>query len=122
LISQSRGLGDVYKRQAKATIGATLHFAVASVAALSNAKFEDDFNVNFYPNPTNDTLNVSLGSLPESDYTFSLLDINGKEIVNIPIKNAKLIESISVTTLAKGIYLGVLKTSNKRVTKKVVIE
>lgn len=107
---------------AKATIGATLHFAVASVAALSNAKFEDDFNVNFYPNPTNDTLNVSLGSLPESDYTFSLLDINGKEIVNIPIKNAKLIESISVTTLAKGIYLGVLKTSNKRVTKKVVIE
>ena len=107
---------------AKATIGATLHFASASVAALSNNELNDDFNVSFYPNPTKDTLNVSLGSLPESDYTFSLIDINGKEVVNVPIKNAKLIESISVATLAKGIYLGVLQTSNKRITKKVVIE
>ena len=107
---------------AKATIGATLHFANASVAALSNNELNDDFNVSFYPNPTKDTLNVSLGSLPESDYTFSLIDINGKEIMNVPIKNAKLIESISVATLAKGIYLGVLQTLNKRVTKKVVIE
>jgi aminopeptidase YwaD len=107
---------------AKATIGATLHFASASVVALSNNELNDDFNVSFYPNPTKDTLNVSLGSLPESDYIFSLIDINGKEVVNVPIKNAKLIESISVATLANGIYLGVLQTSNKRVTKKVVIE
>ena len=107
---------------AKATIGATLHFASASVAALSDNERNDDFNVSFYLNPTKDTLNVSLGSLPESNYTFSLIDINGKEVVNVPIENAKLIESISVATLAKGIYLGVLQTSNKRVTKKVVIE
>jgi hypothetical protein len=107
---------------AKATIGATLHFANANVAALSNNEFDNDFNVSFYPNPTKDTLNVSLGSLPESDYTFSLLDINGKEVLHVSIKNAKLIETISLDTLVKGIYLGVLQTLNKRITKKVVIE
>lgn len=107
---------------AKATIGATLHFANANVTALSNKELDNDFNVSFYPNPTKDTLNVSLGSLPESDYTFSLLDINGKEVLHVPIKNAKLIETISLTTLVKGIYLGVLQTLNKRITKKVVIE
>lgn len=107
---------------AKATIGATLHFANANVTALSNNELDNDFNVSFYPNPTKDTLNVSLGSLPESDYTFSLLDINGKEVLHVPIKNAKLIETISLTTLVKGIYLGVLQTLNKRITKKVVIE
>jgi aminopeptidase YwaD len=107
---------------AKATIGASLHFASANVAALSNDQLDNNFNVNFYPNPTKDSLNISLGSLEESDYTFSLVDVNGKEVLNVPIKNAKLIESISMTTLAKGIYLGVLQTSNKRVAKKVVIE
>jgi aminopeptidase YwaD len=107
---------------AKATIGASLHFASANVASLSNDQLDNNFNVNFYPNPTKDSLNISLGSLEESDYTFSLVDVNGKEVLNVPIKNAKLIESISMTTLAKGIYLGVLQTSNKRVAKKVVIE
>lgn len=105
---------------AKAAIGATLHFAQAST--LSNPKNDIDFNVSFFPNPTKDTLNINLGSLSESDYNFSMIDIDGKEVLNVPISNAKLIEPISITTLSKGIYLGVLQTSSKRVTKKVIIE
>jgi hypothetical protein len=105
---------------AKAAIGATLHFVQAST--LSNPKNEADFNVSFFPNPTKDTLNINLGSLTENDYTFLMIDIDGKEVLNVPISNAKLIESIPVSSLAKGIYLGVLQTSNKRVTKKVIIE
>lgn len=105
---------------AKATIGATLHFAQAST--LSNPKNEADFNVSLFPNPTKDTLNINLGSLTENDYTFLIIDIDGKEVLNIPITNAKLIESIPVSSLAKGIYLCVLQTSSKRITKKLVIE
>jgi hypothetical protein len=60
--------------------------------------------------------------LPESEYTFSIIDINGKEVLNTSIKEAKLIESVSVATLAKGIYLGVLQSGSNRITKKIVIE
>ncbi len=107
---------------AKATIGATLHFAQASTASLNNLKVDGDFNVSFFPNPTKDTLNVSLGSLPETNYTFSLIDINGKTVLNVPVSNAKLIESIPVSNLAKGLYLGVLQAGEKRITKKVVVK
>jgi len=61
---------------AKATIGATLHFAQASTS-LTNPEVTD-YNVSFFPNPTKESLNISLGSLPETNYTFSLIDINGK--------------------------------------------
>lgn len=107
---------------AKATIGAALHFAVANVSTMSNQENKADFNVNFYPNPAKDSLNISLGSLEESDYTFSLVDVNGKEVLSVPFKNAKFIESIPITTVAKGIYLGVLQTQSRRVTKKIVVE
>ena len=106
---------------AKAAIGATLHFAQANAAAMANDKF-DDYGISFFPNPTKDTLNINLGSLPESEYTFSIIDINGKEVLNTSIKEAKLIESVSVATLAKGIYLGVLQSGSNRITKKIVIE
>ena len=69
----------------RATIGATMHFAKASTTTLSLDTNNSDFNVSFFPNPTKDTLNINLGSITETNYTFSLIDINGKEILNIPV-------------------------------------
>lgn len=106
---------------AKATIGATLHFARASTATLQNETVTD-FNVSFFPNPTKDTLNINLGSLSETNYKFSLIDINGKIVLEKAFENAKLIEPISVASLSKGIYLGVLQTHSKRIIKKIVVE
>jgi len=105
---------------AKATIGATLYFSQANT--LSSPKNESDFNVSFFPNPSKDTLNINMGSLTEREYTFSIINNEGKEVLNFPVSNAKLIESVSISSLPKGIYLGVLKTSNKRVTKKIIID
>ena len=106
---------------AKAAIGATMHFAKASTTVLSIDNYSNDFNVSFFPNPTKDILNINLGSITETNYTFSLIDINGKEVLNKTVQNPKLIESIPVANLSKGIYLGVLNVGDKRITKKVVI-
>ena len=106
---------------AKATIVATLHFAQANAAAMAADKF-DEFGVSFFPNPSKDILNINLGSLPVTDYTFSIIDINGKEVLNTTFKAAKLIETVSVATLSKGIYLGILQAGNNRITKKIVVE
>jgi len=63
-----------------------------------------------------------LGSISETNYTFSLIDINGRKVMEHSFRDAKLIESVSVLDIAKGIYLSVLETSDKRITKKVIIE
>jgi aminopeptidase YwaD len=106
---------------AKAAIGATMHFAVASTT-LENQINTADFQVSFFPNPVKDVLTISLGSLNENNYTFSLIDIQGKTVFSKTVEEAKLLEEINVSEFSTGIYLGVLETSSQRITKKIVIE
>lgn len=107
---------------AKATIGATMHFAVASTSALVNQEFENDYQVSFFPSPAKDTLHINLGILKDTKYAFSLLDMQGKVVLQKPIENATLIESISLAGVLKGMYLAVLQTDTKRITKKIIVE
>ena len=107
---------------AKATIGATMHFAVASTSTLANATFQTDFQVSFFPNPVKDVLTISLGSLVENCYTFSLIDIQGKKVFSKKIIEAKLLEEINLSEISNGMYLGVLETASQRITKKIVIQ
>lgn len=107
---------------AKALIGATMHFAVAATSTLGNSDFENDSQVNFFPSPATDSLNISLGSLTATKYDFSLVDLQGKIILSKHIDNANLIETISLQGLPKGIYLAILHTETKKITKKILIE
>ncbi|WP_395076061.1 M28 family peptidase [Flavobacterium sp.] len=105
---------------AKAATGSALHFAVASTA-LSNDEFNSGYQVSFFPNPTSEFLNINLGTLNDNYYEISLIDINGKVAVEKSIINPDQIEKINVGLLEKGMYLVVLKTKNKKITKKIVI-
>lgn len=107
---------------AKATIGATMHFAVAVTSALGNDQFQSDNQVSFFPCPTKDVLNINLGNIIDTEYSFSLIDLQGKIVINKHIENAHLIETVSLDGLSKGMYLAVLQTSNKRITKKIIVE
>jgi aminopeptidase YwaD len=106
---------------AKVAVGAMLHFAVANTT-LATTKFENDFQVSFFPNPSKDFLNINLGSISESDYSFLLIDINGKIVFKKEFQNAKQIEQISITNFAKGIYLGILENSKNKISKKIIFE
>ncbi len=107
---------------AKAAIGATMHYAVAASSTLGNNQFDNENQVSFFPSPAKDTLNISLGTLTETNYTFSVLDLQGKVVLNKTIENANLIEVVSIQSLSKGMYLAVLQTATKRITKKIVVE
>lgn len=111
----------VYK-VAKAATGAMLHFAVASTTALSASHVNEDDRVSFYPSPAKDSLNINMGSLSDTKYIFSIVNLEGKVVMNKQMENASLIEQVSVTALPKGIYLAVLETATKRITRKIVIE
>jgi len=106
---------------AKATIGATMHFAVASTT-LDTSVFENENQVSFYPSPAHDVLQVNMGTLTDKAYTFSLIDLQGKVVMNVPFENAQLLETVSLTGIAKGMYLAVLTTTTKRITKKIIID
>lgn len=106
---------------AKAATGAMLHFAVASTTLETN-DLSNDYQVSFYPSPAKDFLNVSLGVLTDNHYTFSLINLQGKNVIREEVENAQFIETIALTGLSKGIYLAVLETKNNRISKKIIIE
>lgn len=105
----------------KAATGAMMHFARAS-STLYNNEYKADFQISFFPNPTKGKLNINLGTLSKNYYTFSLIDIQGKEVYKDSIFEAKQIEIIDVSDFSKGVYLGVLETDQKRIARKIVIE
>mgnify|MGYP000598206206 CR=1 FL=1 len=107
---------------AKAATGAMLHFAKASTTALDLNDLNDTHQVSFFPSPTKDVLNINLGNLNDTQYSFSLIDLQGKIVFKKHIENAHLVESVSLDGLSKGMYLAVMQTSTKRITKKILVE
>jgi aminopeptidase YwaD len=105
---------------AKASIGAMLHFAVVDTS-MSNEEFEAGFQGSFFPNPTKDFLNINCGKLGRN-YTFNLIDFQGKTVFSKTFDQAKQTETIAISNFSKGMYLGVILSGNKRFTKKIVID
>ncbi len=76
-------------------------------------------NVNVYPNPASDLINIDLNGGSVSEVIIS--DLQGREIQKIiPGTNQSLI-SIPVNNYAPGVYLVQLHSGNDVITKKVVI-
>lgn len=107
---------------AKAATGAMLHFAKASTTSLDLNDLNDTHRVSFFPSPAKDVLNINLGNLTDTQYSFSLVDLQGKIVFKKHFENAHLVESVSLDGLSKGMYLAVMQTSTKRITKKIIFE
>lgn len=107
---------------AKAATGAMLHFAKANTSELNSQIFENNYQVSFYPIPAKDFLNINLGSLTAFNYSFSIIDLLGKVVLNKQFEDPHQIEKVSIEGLVKGMYLAVLQTKNKRITKKIIVE
>lgn len=61
--------------------------------------FVNSQNINIYPNPTKDIVNIKL---PEGDFTIKIMDLSGKIIERYSYINTN--ESIDLSTLSSGIY------------------
>jgi len=99
-----------------------LHFAKASTTTLDLNDFNDTHQVSFFPSPAKDILNINLGNLADKQYSFSLIDLQGKIVFKKHFENAHLVESVSLDGLSKGMYLAIMQTSTKRITKKIIVE
>lgn len=106
---------------AKAAIGAMLHFSIIDTALDTN-NYQSDFQVSFFPNPTKAILNINKGTLTAADYSIKLIDLQGKVVFLETFQKAKQIEQITLSNFEKGIYLVVLETNGKRISKKIVVD
>jgi hypothetical protein len=107
---------------AKAATGAMLHFSKAYTSALDLNDLNDTHQVSFFPSPAKDILNINLGNLTDTQYYFYFIDLQGKIVFKKHFENAHLVESISLDGLSKGMYMAVMQTSTKRITKKIIVE
>ncbi len=105
---------------AQATIGATMHFAVAATS-LASSSFEDINQVRFYPSIAHDELSVSLGTLTPAQCSVSLVNLEGKVVLKKDIAPNQLVSTIALEGISKGLYLAVLQTENKRITQKIIV-
>ncbi|GAA4756649.1 MULTISPECIES: M20/M25/M40 family metallo-hydrolase [Flavobacterium] len=106
---------------AKAATGAVLHFAKAETTLGINT-FDADNQISFFPNPTKDSLHINMGNLQVDKYNLVVTDVNGKNVISKNISNPKLIETVGLEGLLKGMYLVTLSSGEKKISKKIVIE
>jgi hypothetical protein len=86
-----------------------------AVAGLNEVNNE----INIYPNPTNDRLNISL-SQQSSSTTIQLFDITGRIVKNVNTQNN--INQIDVSDLCNGLYFINISNQEINVSRKVIID
>ena len=74
--------------------------------------------INIYPNPANNILNVKWNNLNISPVNIYLYDIYGNLIKQMYIENP---QNIDISKYSKGIYILKIKTNNNTLNKKIII-
>ena len=85
------------------------------ISVLSNDEIVNNiFELKAYPNPTSDILILAINSLQIEDLNYSLLDINGKLLLNAEKITASQ-TTIPFTKLPSGTYLLQVTAGSKNV-------
>lgn len=103
---------------AKAAIGATLHFAQASTTLENNT--QNDWQIVIAPNPATESILIDKGNLDK--YNYKIINSTGQVIQesNSTIENQQ--HQINVEKIAAGMYLLLLESNGKTMSKKIIIE
>ncbi len=95
---------------------------ITEIVIANTASIKDELanNINIYPNPTKNTLNVNLNSI-SGDYRYSLINTLGQKILNGNLMNTNNI--LDISTLEKGVYFLKIKDilSDNNMIKKIII-
>ncbi|MCJ7936063.1 MAG: M28 family peptidase [Chryseobacterium sp.] len=105
----------------KATVGALQHFAVATTTGSALGTNENKVNVlesvKIYPNPVKDIVSIELPDSNLKNFSFEITDFPGRSLLKTTNET-----KINVSHLEDGAYLGVLKTADQTVVRKILIK
>jgi len=83
-------------------------------------EISDDFNINVYPNPVGETINISINEHINSIFNIELCNYQGQALINHTISKSGLSE-INVSSIHEGIYLLKIHNSEMVNVSKIVI-
>lgn len=93
-------------------------YELANIAALE----ENDLGgTNVYPVPASDLLNIQFATNLKSDASVSLIDINGRTILNEFAKQGSISINFDVSSIAGGVYQLVVQSNEDQFEKRIVI-
>ncbi|QRM89416.1 M20/M25/M40 family metallo-hydrolase [Lacinutrix sp. WUR7] len=102
----------------KGALGALLEYAASTNPLSSNENTKDAIKI--YPNPSNNGIvNLNLLNSNNSNNSITIYDVLGKSVFTK--NNLQAVETLNLKRLQKGIYLAVIKSDNKTVTKKLIL-
>jgi len=98
--------------------------ATITVTPGSGLETIGDINLNVYPNPTTDFVNVEFTTPESGEVMLSVYDMLGKKVydLNMGVIDGTIIRTISTVTYAKGVYNVKLTVNGKDYNTKVVVK
>ncbi|UKB86112.1 M28 family peptidase [Chryseobacterium sp. MEBOG06] len=103
----------------KASVGALQHFAVATgTLGTHETVIKNSLeSLKLYPNPIKDFITIELPDSSIKNFSFEITDFSGRSVLK------KLNEKkINISGLENGAYIGILKSGDQTVVRKVLIE
>jgi hypothetical protein len=97
----------------------TIYRKHASVFIKLNKKPNFSENIDIYPNPAQDIVNIRFVNLPEIDVEFLLLDFSGKQVYHK--KALSKFEIINIKNFPAGVYFIKILMKNQSTTQKLII-
>ncbi|HXB12460.1 MAG TPA: T9SS type A sorting domain-containing protein, partial [Bacteroidia bacterium] len=93
---------------------------VSVLTGMNSISVDDD--VNAYPNPTNEDLQIAFNLPDEGDYTLAVLNVLGQTVYtsNIHLSGPQT-STINMANYGKGIYFLSLTGQNSRIVKKITV-
>ena len=111
---------DAYITTTSTYCGSLPPSIIANIDELEDNPFEeDDHGINIYPNPTTGQFNIDFMGNPYPDAEVYIISFRGEKIHKMNTQNNNKIV-VDLSYLPEGIYLVVIKTANKIITKKIV--
>ena len=80
--------------------------------------------IDIFPNPTNNVFNINIEGMRADKLDISIYDIDAKQIINKNFKNisANFSTQFDLKNYANGLYIIEIKTGNKTIRQRIVLE
>lgn len=105
------------KNVAMAAVGATQHFAVAQTTLSTYESTFSEANVQIFPIPTSEFLNIDFIQFNENKFDVEIYDWTGKKVLNSA--NQK---KIDISQLVNGVYIVKVKIDKRYFQKKFIVK